>query len=194
MEKFFWLDMEMTGLDVNHNVPIEVAVIVTNSKFECLDSFETAIFQSPAELSKMDDWNQKHHSESGLLARIPTGMSMIDAEQKLLDIIDRHWLSAQNLGGQKKLGDSPPSEQKAKADKPILAGNSIHQDRLFISKYFPRLHQKLHYRMLDITSWKVVMQSIFKIEFKKKKKHSALDDIHESIAELQEYLKYFTKT
>jgi oligoribonuclease len=72
----------------------------------------------------------------------------------------------------------------------VIAGNSIAQDRLFINRYFPRFASKLHYRMLDVTAWKVVMEARFGIRFEKKKAHRALDDIRESLDEMRFYLRH----
>ena len=73
---------------------------------------------------------------------------------------------------------------------PVIAGNSISQDRLFINKYFKRLAEKLHYRMLDVTAWKVILNSKYGIKYDKQNRHRAIDDIRESIAEMAHYLKY----
>ena len=75
-------------------------------------------------------------------------------------------------------------------DKPVLAGNSISQDRLFIDEYMKTLASQLHYRMLDVTSWKILMSGKFNISYKKKNAHRALDDIRESIGELKYYLQF----
>ncbi len=72
----------------------------------------------------------------------------------------------------------------------IIAGNSIGQDRLFIAKYFPKLNAKLHYRMLDVTSWKILMNGKFGVKFEKKGSHRAIDDIRESIGEMAHYLSH----
>ena len=158
--------MEMTGLDVEKEAPIEVAAIVTDWHFKNLASYHAVIRQSPALLAEMDDWNQKHHKASGLLDLIPGGQDLAVVDQELTELITREF------GG----------------EKAILCGNSISQDRLFIRKYMPKTEAALHYRMLDVTSWKVVFNNLYDLKFKKTDGHRALDDIKESIAEMQFYL------
>ena len=169
MSNLFWIDLEMTGLSVDTEVVIEVASIITDTHFKELATYETVVKQPQIYLDRMDDWNKKHHSESGLIARIPNGKDPGDVQADLTQLIT----------------DFFPD----KKSKPILAGNSIGQDRIFINKYFPDFAQLLHYRMLDVTSWKIIFNSR-NIEFKKKNKHRALDDIRESIEELKFYMSH----
>lgn len=173
VENLFWLDMEMTGLDVAKEVIIEVACIVTDMNFRELESFETVVKQPQSYLDNMDGWNTEHHGKSGLTAKVPFGMDPEMVETKLIDIINRHF---------------PLSKTDLKK-RPIIAGNSIMQDRLFIDKYFKNLSSRLHYRMVDVSSWKVVMNNKFNVEYKKQNSHRALDDIRESIGELRFYLE-----
>lgn len=168
MTKMLWLDMEMTGLDVEREVPIEVAAIVCDLKFTELETFHSVIKQPATYLDAMDDWNKQHHGASGLTAQVASGMEPAAAEAELIRLIDRHF---QN-------------------EPAVLCGNSIAQDRLFIARYFPTLNKKLHYRMLDVTSWKVIFQSLHQKKFEKKNTHRALDDIRESMNELKFYLKF----
>lgn len=160
--------MEMTGLDPLTHTPIELAAVVTDLKFQTVETYQTAIFQPQSELDKMDDWNQKHHSESGLLDLIPNGKPLKQVDIELSQLIDRHF---QN-------------------ERPILCGNSIAQDRSFIKAHFPIIESKLHYRMLDVSSWKVVFQALYNQKYEKQNAHRALDDIKESIRELQHYLTF----
>lgn len=168
--KLLWLDMEMTGLNPLVDKPIEIAVIVTDENLNCIEEYETVIYQEPTFIHLMDDWNIKHHSGSGLIDKIPNGKKMDVVEQELCDLIYKHF--------------SIP------AAKPILAGNSIPQDRLFIRSHFARIEDLLHYRMLDVSSWKVIFNSFYKLNYKKQNKHRALDDIKESIAELKFYVSH----
>lgn len=168
MEKLLWLDMEMTGLDVSKEVPIEVGAIVTTWDLEPLDEYHAIIRQPKEYLDRMDDWNTQHHGESGLTAAVPNGTPPDQVENDLLKFVAKHF------------GEDPA----------IIAGNSIGQDRLFITKYFTKLNAKLHYRMLDVTSWKIVMQAKYAAKFDKKNTHRAIDDIKESIAEFKYYLSY----
>jgi oligoribonuclease len=170
MEKLFWIDMEMTGLDVKKEVIIEVAAIITDFDFQELDQFETIIRQPQTYLENMDNWNTEHHKKSGLTAKVPYGMAPDLAEAKLCDLAKKHF---------------PDSKHK-----PILAGNSINQDRLFIDKYMPEFGERLHYRVVDVSSWKVIMNKKFSYTYSKSNQHRALDDIRESIQELKAYCRF----
>jgi oligoribonuclease len=174
VENLYWLDMEMTGLDVNKEVIIEVACIVTDMNFRELDSFETVVKQPKSYLDNMDAWNTEHHGKSGLTAKVPEGMDPEFVEAKLIDLINKHF----------------PESQRDPKKRPILAGNSITQDRLFIDKYFKKLSARLHYRMVDVSSFKVIMNNKYNVEYRKQNSHRALDDIRESIGELRFYLDY----
>ena len=168
----YWLDLEMSGLDVNKEVIIEAACIVTDLNFKELESFETVVKQPQSYLDAMDAWNTEHHGKSGLTAKVPMGMEPDAVEFRLISMIDRHF---------------PESTTNPKL-RPILAGNSIAQDRLFIEKHMPRLAARLHYRMLDVSSWKIMFNNKFDRVYKKQNAHRALDDIRESIGELRYYL------
>lgn len=167
MNKLFWIDMEMTGLDVEKEVIIEVAAVVTDLNFKELATFETVVKQPQKYLDSMDAWNTEHHKKSGLTAKVPFGMEPDQVEAKLMDMVKKHF--------------PDPSE------RPVLAGNSIMQDRLFINKYMPELAARLHYRMVDVSSWKVIINNKFKYVYQKSNKHRALEDIRESIQELRHY-------
>lgn len=172
MTKMLWLDMEMTGLDVEREVPIEIAAIVCDLEFNELETFHAVIKQPQNFIDGMDNWNREHHGASGLTALIATGKTPELVEKELIQFVDRHF----------------------QGESAVLCGNSIGQDRLFINKYFPLLNRRLHYRMLDVTAWKVVFQSMYKLKFDKKNTHRAIDDIRESIAELRHYLKHVSAT
>lgn len=176
-EKLLWLDMEMTGLDVNKEVIIEVACIVTDFNFKELETFETVVKQPQKYLDAMDAWNTEHHGKSGLTAKVPSGMEPDTVEFRLNQIIDRHF----------------PDWAKDKRYRPMLAGNSIAQDRLFIDKYFLKLSERLHYRVLDVSSWKIIFNNKFDYHYKKQNAHRALDDIRESIGELRYYMEKITE-
>jgi oligoribonuclease len=172
IDHLLWLDMEMTGLDVNKEVVIEVACIITDMNFKELETFETVIKQPQMYLDRMDAWNTEHHGKSGLTAKVTTGMEPESAEFRLCAIIDKYF----------------PNWKTDKKARPILAGNSIMQDRLFIEKYFLKISERLHYRMVDVSSWKVIMNNKFQRVYKKQNSHRALDDIRESIGELRYYM------
>ena len=172
IDKLLWIDMEMTGLDVTKEVVIEVACIVTDLQFKELETFEAVVKQPQKYLDQMDEWNKEHHGKSGLIAKVSHGTEPDAVELKICQIIDRHF----------------PNWLTEKKMRPILAGNSITQDRLFIEKYFPQIFQRLHYRMVDVSSWKVIINNKFERVYKKQNSHRALDDIRESIGELRYYL------
>lgn len=166
--KLLWVDLEMTGLEPKTDRILEVAAIVTDWNFTEIASFETVIHQPPKVLEGMDDWNTSQHKASGLTEKVRASeVSESDAEDMLLEIVSDIFK-----------GD----------EKVILAGNSIHQDRRFIRKYWPRLDEKLHYRMLDVSAWKVVFEGKYRKKFAKPEEHRALEDIRGSIMELQYYL------
>jgi oligoribonuclease len=170
MSKLLWVDMEMTGLEVEKEVVIEVAAIVTDYEFNEIETYHSIVKQPQAYIDGMDEWNTEHHGESGLTAQIPNGRDPQLVEDDLLQLIARHF----------------PDPK----DRPVLAGNSIGQDRLFINRYFPRLAAKLHYRMLDVTAWKIIMNGRFGLKHEKKNSHRAVDDIRESIGEMKFYMSY----
>lgn len=168
MTKMLWLDMEMTGLDVDSEVPIEVAAIICDLSFKELETYHAVVKQPQEYLDRMDQWNREHHGASGLTAAIPSGKAPSAVELELIQFVERHF----------------------QGEPVILCGNSIGQDRLFINRHFPQFAKRLHYRMLDVTSWKVVFQSILGKKFEKKNTHRAIDDIRESMDELRFYMKH----
>ena len=166
-QKFLWLDMEMTGLDPEREVIIEVAAIVTDHQHKELDSYHQVVKQHSDYLEKMDKWNTKQHKKSGLYELVPNGIPQEQMERELIDLANKHF----------------------KEIRIILAGNSIYQDRLFIRKHLLKFKERLHYRMLDVSAWKIIFANK-DVVFKKENKHRALDDVRESIRELKTYLNY----
>jgi len=166
--KLLWVDLEMTGLDSTKDVIIEVAAEVTDFTFKTLASYEALVNHPDEVLDTMNPWAQQQHAQSGLTERVRTqGRPEADVKHELVGFI------------QAQFGDEPA----------ILAGNSIHNDRLFIKQWWPEVDALLHYRMLDVTSFKILMQGKYDYEFEKKDVHRAFDDIQASIAELQHYLE-----
>ncbi len=163
-----WVDLEMTGLDASKDSILEIAAIITDWDFNILDSYEAVVHQTDQILSGMNDWCKNQFKLNGLTERVrQSNIGLKDVENATLSLISKYFTD-----------DMPV----------ILAGNSIHADRGFIVKHLPELEEKLHYRMLDVSSFKIVYQNKYKKMFTKGESHRALDDIKESIAELKFYL------
>lgn len=171
-----WIDMEMTGLDPDRDKIIEMATIITDSQLNILAEGPSLILhQPPRVLEGMDEWNQKHHQKSGLLDEVKNSQISVKKAQTItLDFIKHYCLPR----------------------KSPLCGNAIHHDRRFIIKYMPELNDYLHYRHVDVTSFKILIQNWYpqnKDLPEKKDVHRALSDIRESIEELMFYRKTYFK-
>ncbi len=160
-----WIDLEMTGLDFHSQRIIEVAALITDWDFKPRAEYHAIIHQPAAVMSKMDDWCKVQHGKSGLTEAVKSGKSEKLVEKELAQLV-------------KKYCNTPA----------ILAGSSVHFDRRFITKYWPKFESLLHYRILDVSAWKVVMLGKYGIKFNKREAHRAVDDIKGSIEELQYYL------
>lgn len=165
-----WVDLEMTGLNPDHDRIIEMATVVTDSDLNVIAEGPVfAIHQEQALLDGMDEWNTKQHNGSGLVARVQESVySEKMAEQAMLEFLKKH------VPG----GKSP------------MCGNSIWQDRRFLARYMPELESYFHYRMIDVSTLKELAQRWApKIYggFQKESRHLALDDIRDSIGELRYY-------
>ncbi len=166
--RLLWIDLEMTGLDPLKDRIIEVGVIVTDWDFNELAVFETVIHQPSRVMARMDEWNTTQHGKSGLTDKVKESrISEKIAEAEIISIIKEHFPKNVPI---------------------LLAGNSIHMDRRFIISRFPKLDALLHYRMLDVSAWKVVFEGKFSKKFAKPENHRALEDIRGSIEELRYYL------
>ncbi|MDX1266178.1 MAG: oligoribonuclease [Oceanisphaera sp.] len=169
-ENLVWIDLEMTGLEPDEHKIIEIASIITDKELNVLaEGPVLAIHQSEAELAKMDEWNVRTHTGSGLVARVQA--STVSEEEAVAQTLAflREWVPEQA---------SP------------LCGNSIGQDRRFLVRHMPTLEAFFHYRNVDVSTVKELVrrwQPALLEQFTKKGSHQALDDIRESIAELQFY-------
>jgi len=171
MKRFFWIDLEMTGLDDKTDSILEVAAVVTDVNLNTLEEYHRVVFQPAEVLDKMNDWCKKTHGESGLTAAVPFGTPLTTVEKELMALAARHFTSK---------------------DRIVLAGNSVSNDRRFIDAYMPQFTQLLHYRILDVSSFKEVFREKYSLSFEKKNTHRAVEDILESIRELSFYLSHVT--
>ena len=170
-DRLVWIDCEMTGLDLVVDELVEIAVVVTDFELRPLDpGFQVVIRPDASALAHMNEFVTKMHTSSGLLAEIPHGVSVADAEFQALEYIQRF----------------VPLEGKAP-----LAGNTIGTDRMFLAKYMPRVDRWLHYRNVDVSSIKELSRRWFPRAYihapAKDGGHRALADILESIRELAYY-------
>lgn len=175
--KMVWIDMEMTGLDPERETIIEIATLITDSDLNIVEEGPNlVIHQPPKVLKSMDEWNQSHHKKSGLLEEVKNSrISLGQAEEITLDFIKKH----------------------SEPHKSPLCGNSVYHDRRFLAKYMPSIHKYLHYRLVDVSTLKELINRWYDDErvssMKKEGKHRALSDIKESIEELKYYRKKFFK-
>ncbi|NQX36614.1 oligoribonuclease [Herbiconiux sp. VKM Ac-2851] len=172
-DRLVWIDCEMTGLDLEVDELVEVAVVVTDFDLNLVDpGFSIVIKPDDSALEHMNDFVTNMHATSGLADEIPHGVSLADAEYQVLEYILKHVPAA----------ESAP-----------LAGNTIGTDRMFLAKFMPRVDGHLHYRSIDVSSIKELARRWFpRVYFNAPEKaggHRALADILESIRELEYYRK-----
>jgi oligoribonuclease len=169
-----WIDLEMTGLDPERDVVIEIATIVTDAGLNIIEEGPVlAIHQDDAVLGAMDEWNTRQHGHSGLLERVRhSTMDEAQAERQTLAFLARH----------AEAGQSP------------MCGNSVCQDRRFLVRHMPKLEAFFHYRNLDVSTVKELARrwrADVYAGFSKQGSHRALDDIRDSIGELRHYRDTF---
>ena len=168
--ELLWIDLEMTGLDPEKDRILEVAAIATDMKMNEIANYQAVV--------KVDDklmrermvgkfWDENEKARDALFAQNAEGRPVREIEKELVEFVDK------NFG-----------------KVVYLAGNSIHQDRKFIEREMPELDSKLHYRMLDVSAWKIYFENALKRKFVKPEEHRALDDIKGSMEELKWYLTF----
>jgi len=170
-EYMVWIDCEMTGLNLDVDELVEVAVIITDSELKPVhEGFDVVINPSTAALENMGEFVTNMHTTSGLIEEIPHGLSLKEAEAQVLAYINEHVPEGQ---------------------KPPMCGNSIGTDRAFIVRYMPEVDSRLHYRNIDVSSLKELARRWYpRVYFNSPAKdggHRALADIQESIRELDYY-------
>ena len=174
LNNLIWIDLEMTGLDPDHDVIIEIATVVTDKDLNILaEGPVLAIHQEVSRMAAMDEWNQTHHGQSGLIDRVKaSSIDELEAERQTIEFL-RLWVPE----------DTSP-----------MCGNSICQDRRFLYRSMTRLERFFHYRNLDVSTLKELAArwapNVYQ-GFQKKSSHQALDDIIESIDELRYYRETF---
>jgi oligoribonuclease len=176
-QNLIWIDLEMTGLKPDEDVIIEIATVVTDSDLSIVaDGPELAVHQDAAALARMDEWNQRQHGGSGLIARVQVSTTSTAAAERLtLEFLAQHALA----------GRSP------------MCGNSICQDRRFLARYMPELERFFHYRNLDVSTLKELARRWFPgvaAGVAKQGAHLARADIYESIEELRYYRTHLLRS
>lgn len=173
-DNLIWIDLEMTGLNPDTDKIIEIATIVTAPDLTILAEGPVfAIYQSEETLALMDEWNTKQHNGSGLVARIQAStITEAEAEKETIAFLEKY----------------------AEKGKSPMCGNSICQDRRFLYRHMPQLEQFFHYRNLDVSTLKELARRWRPEVYsgvKKTSTHLALDDVKDSINELQHYRDHF---
>ncbi len=168
--KLLWIDLEMTGLEPEKDRILEVAAIATDMNLNEIATYEAVVKVDDALIKERmvgEFWERNKESYDALVAQNKDGRPAAEVERELIKFLD------DNFG--KEI---------------YLAGNSIHQDRKFIEREMPELNKRLHYRMLDVSAWKIYFENALDKKFTKRDAHRALDDINGSIEELKWYLTF----
>ncbi|MDD5267030.1 MAG: oligoribonuclease [Methylococcales bacterium] len=176
LQHLIWIDLEMTGLNPDRDLIIEIATVVTDKDLNILAQGPVlAVHQSDEALAAMDDWNKKHHGGSGLIDRVKAStINAAEAERLTIEFL-KQWVPENT---------SP------------ICGNSIGQDRRFLYRYMPKLEAYFHYRNIDVSTLKELAARWapeVKEGFNKESTHQALQDVIESIEELRYYREHFIK-
>ncbi len=167
--RLVWMDLEMTGLNPSRDRILEIATVVTDTDLNIIEQGPELIIYQPEEvLADMNDWCKEHHGQSGLVEKVGnSAISESQAEEETLEFLKKH----------------------VEKERAPLCGNSIHQDRNFLAVYMKQLDGYLHYRNIDVSSIKELTFRWYPDlpRFKKANKHTALEDILESVEELKYY-------
>ena len=174
--RLIWIDLEMTGLDTINDTILEIATVVTDAELNVLAKGPVcAIRHDDAVLKAMDDWNRRHHTDSGLWQRVAFSSYSLSAAESETILFLKEWVEK---------GVSP------------MCGNSICQDRRFLYRLMPELESWFHYRNLDVSTLKFLASQWLPVElqeYEKENRHEALSDIRESIEELRYYRQFMGK-
>ena len=176
-----WIDLEMTGLVPGEDKIMEVAAVATGWDLEPTAEFTATVKVDPSIIKERmvgNFWKENPESYKALVSKNDEGKSAEEVEKDLLSWISKNFAAS-----------AIPGDAKYK-DKIILAGNSIHQDRKFIDIEMPELSRRLHYRMLDVSAWKLYFEGAKHLKYTKREDHRALADIKGSIGELKWYLTF----
>ena len=163
--KLLWIDREMTGLDPVKDKILEVAAIATGMDLNEIATYEAVVKVSEKLMHERmvgEFWEKNQKSRDALMEQNPKGKPVNEVEKELLDFVDEYF-----------------------GKEVYLAGNSIHQDQKFIEREMPELNKKLHYRMLDVSAWKIYFENALDKKFIKPEAHRAMSDIEGSIGELK---------
>ena len=173
--RFVWCDLEMTGLDPGTNSIIEMGLIITDANLKPIAEWEAAVWQPEESLARMEPFVKDMHTRNGLLERVrKSDISLRVAEKEATKLLLQHC----------DYGEG------------ILCGNSIHTDRSFITKYLPGFDRALHYRMVDVSSLKIITRAWYPNAPGRSKvdaAHTVLSDLRASIGELAYYQQTFFK-
>lgn len=174
MNKFFFLDLETTGLNEQECTILEVAAIITDNKLNPIDEYRCSIYTSAEELSKMDAWCKTTHTQSGLIEEVIQSHSTIQLVERDLQVLKRKHFPV---------------------NKPPLSGSSVHFDKRFIDKLMPHFSKELSHRIIDVSSFMGALDNYygFKLPSQPEATHRALADIKQSISYLKQYLEGFVR-